>query len=161
MFLIDVSSSMGKLRSVHLQNPKGQTVIKEMTNLEWSLQFVKLKIQEMVFIIIHSLFTNLLIHRTDIQWSKDGSVWCSCLWLRRCLADFSNSLRILTLTIETSNVVNTENGGYDNVLEYIPIAQPSAATIAKVDALQVSPTSGDRMSPRLHLLQDLNKHNVI
>ena len=44
MFLVDVSPSMGKMRTVDL--PDGQTT--EMTNLQWALQFVKLKIQEMV-----------------------------------------------------------------------------------------------------------------
>jgi ATP-dependent DNA helicase 2 subunit 2 len=44
MFLIDVSSSMGNMRIVEL--PGGTTI--EMTHLEWALQFVKLKVQEMV-----------------------------------------------------------------------------------------------------------------
>jgi hypothetical protein len=48
MFLVDVSSSMGKMRTVELQNSDGTLLSKEMTNLEWALQFVKLKIQEMV-----------------------------------------------------------------------------------------------------------------
>jgi len=39
---------MGKMRTVELQTSQGQSLLKEMTNLEWSLQFVKLKIQEMV-----------------------------------------------------------------------------------------------------------------
>ncbi len=63
------------------------------------------------------------------------------------------SLHILNLTTETKNIVNTANGGYDNVLEYIPIAQPNAATIAKVDALQASSTSGDRTNLLLHSFQ--------
>lgn len=48
MFLVDVSSSMGKMREIEVSRPNGETDIIEMTNLEWSLQFVKLKIQEMV-----------------------------------------------------------------------------------------------------------------
>jgi ATP-dependent DNA helicase 2 subunit 2 len=57
--------------------------------------------------------------------------------------------------LETKNIINAENGGYENVLEYIPIAQPNAGTIAKIDALQPSATSGDRMvsSIRLYSLQ--------
>jgi ATP-dependent DNA helicase 2 subunit 2 len=47
MFLIDISPSMGRLRTVKLAG-EDQTI--EMSNLEWSLQFVKLKIQEMVTI---------------------------------------------------------------------------------------------------------------
>ncbi|KII86366.1 hypothetical protein PLICRDRAFT_700428 [Plicaturopsis crispa FD-325 SS-3] len=45
MFLVDTSPSMGKLRTVEL--PDGRT--REMTNLEWGLQFIKLKIQEMIY----------------------------------------------------------------------------------------------------------------
>lgn len=69
MFLIDVSPSMGTLRSVELPpTPNGEQRTTEMTNLEWALQFVKLKIQEMVHRINIDLF--LSIHgNTDIQWS--------------------------------------------------------------------------------------------
>ena len=48
MFLIDNSPSMGQTREVELPLANGETQTIEMTNLEWSLQFVKLKIQEMV-----------------------------------------------------------------------------------------------------------------
>jgi ATP-dependent DNA helicase 2 subunit 2 len=58
MFLIDVSPSMGATRSVELPpTPSGEERTKKMTNLEWALQFVKLKIQEMVH---HS--RNLIFH---------------------------------------------------------------------------------------------------
>ncbi|KAG1821540.1 uncharacterized protein BJ212DRAFT_1477418 [Suillus subaureus] len=50
MFLIDVSPSMGATRSVELPPmPNEEQCITEMTNLEWALQFIKLKIQEMIF----------------------------------------------------------------------------------------------------------------
>ncbi|EIN13322.1 ku80-like protein [Punctularia strigosozonata HHB-11173 SS5] len=50
MFLVDISPSMGKLREVELPpGPKGERRTTEVTNLEWGLQFVKLKIQEMIF----------------------------------------------------------------------------------------------------------------
>lgn len=39
---------MGKMRSVELKNSEGMTVHSEISNLDWALQFVKLKIQEMV-----------------------------------------------------------------------------------------------------------------
>lgn len=45
MFLVDISPSMRKVRTVDLP---GEDRSIEMTNLEWALQFVKLKIQEMV-----------------------------------------------------------------------------------------------------------------
>ena len=48
MFLIDVSSSMGNTREIEVEKPDGETEILETTNLEWSLQFVKLKVQELV-----------------------------------------------------------------------------------------------------------------
>ncbi|KAI0825397.1 hypothetical protein BC628DRAFT_1374932 [Trametes gibbosa] len=50
MFLIDTSPSMGKTRQVSISGTDGkdsQTI--EMTNLEWSLQYVMLKVQEMIF----------------------------------------------------------------------------------------------------------------
>ena len=57
------------------------------------------------------------------------------------------SLHFLQLKspLETKNIINAENGGYENVLEYIPIAQANASTLAKIDALQPSAISGDRM----------------
>jgi ATP-dependent DNA helicase 2 subunit 2 len=48
MFLIDVSPSMGKMREVELPLPNGEVQVVEMTNIEWALQYVKLKVQEMV-----------------------------------------------------------------------------------------------------------------
>lgn len=48
MFLIDVSPTMGKMREVETPLPNGETQVVEMSNLEWSIQFVKMKIQEMV-----------------------------------------------------------------------------------------------------------------
>ena len=49
MFLVDVAPSMGKLRPLQMAGMRpGKTKTVEMTNLEWSLQYVMLKIQEMV-----------------------------------------------------------------------------------------------------------------
>jgi len=49
MFLVDISPSMGATRTVELPpGPGGEERSAEMTNLEWALQFVKFKIQEMV-----------------------------------------------------------------------------------------------------------------
>lgn len=49
MFLIDTSPSMSKVRTVDLPpDANGEERTTEMTNLQWALQFVKLKIQEMV-----------------------------------------------------------------------------------------------------------------
>ena len=49
MFLVDTSPSMGKTREVEIPGTNGgDPEVIEMTNLEWSLQYVMLKIQEMV-----------------------------------------------------------------------------------------------------------------
>ncbi|KAK7064784.1 SPOC domain-like protein [Favolaschia claudopus] len=46
MFVVDIGPSMAKLRT---HDPEGNELLQEMTNLQWGLQFVKLKIQEMIF----------------------------------------------------------------------------------------------------------------
>ena len=48
MFVIDVSSSMGNLRTIELAGSDGTVRVTEMTNLEWSLQYVMYKVQDMV-----------------------------------------------------------------------------------------------------------------
>ncbi|CDO74809.1 hypothetical protein BN946_scf185001.g57 [Trametes cinnabarina] len=110
MFLVDISPSMGKMRQVSLPaKPGAEPEIIEMTNLEWALQYVMLKIQEMIF----------NGRKTD----KCGV--------------------ILFGSEETNNIINEENGGYEHVSEYIPIAQPNASTLAKLQALEPSTVSGD------------------
>ena len=47
MFVLDLSPSMAKTRTVEVPSDNGIVTI-EMTNLDWGLQYVKLKIQEMV-----------------------------------------------------------------------------------------------------------------
>ena len=84
MFLVDLSPSMGASRIVELPDgPEGETRSVEMTKLEWSLQFVKMKIQEMV--CPSCSFESPSIHVTpavlDIQRAKDGSVWRYYVWL--------------------------------------------------------------------------------
>ena len=63
MFLVDVSLSMGKRRTVELQTSEGQSLSKEMSNLEWALQFVKLKIQEMVSMVSLLHYTSSPTHQ--------------------------------------------------------------------------------------------------
>lgn len=77
-------------------------------------------------------------------------MWCYSFRLR----GYSPSKRLYFLTkyrTETRNVVNDENGDYENVIEYIPIAQPNAATITKIDALAPSTVFGDRMANSYNL----------
>ncbi|KAK0208010.1 SPOC domain-like protein [Desarmillaria ectypa] len=104
LFLVDISKSMGKTRIIELpEGPNGEERTAEITNLQWGLQYVKLKIQEM----------------TD-----------------QCGV-------IVFGSEDTDNIVNQNNGGYENVSEYIYIAQPNAATLAKLDRLEPSETTGD------------------
>ncbi|RDX51486.1 SPOC domain-like protein [Lentinus brumalis] len=101
---------MGKTREVQIPGTTGgdpETI--EMTNLEWSLQYVMLKIQEMIF----------NGRKTD----KCGV--------------------IVFGSEETKNLIHAEHGGYDNVNEYIPIAQPNAGTLAKLAALEPSTVYGE------------------
>ncbi|PCH33115.1 SPOC domain-like protein [Wolfiporia cocos MD-104 SS10] len=108
MFLVDVSPSMGKMREV--PSADGDTI--EMTNLEWSLQFVKLKIQEMIVQIYNG-------RKTD-----------------QCGV-------ILFGSEDTANIINEQNGGYENVSEYISIGHPNAETLSKLMDLEASTVSGD------------------
>ncbi|RDB29054.1 ATP-dependent DNA helicase II subunit 2 [Hypsizygus marmoreus] len=110
MFLIDTSPSMGTVRTVDLPpGPNGEAQTAEMTNLEWALQFVKLKIQEMIF---------------------NGRKTDQC--------------GVIVFGSEnTDNIINEKNGGYENVSEYIPVGQPNARTLAKIDALEPSSVCGD------------------
>jgi ATP-dependent DNA helicase 2 subunit 2 len=49
MFVVDVSPSMGTMRTVFLEPAEdGTERTKEVTHLQWSLQYVMLKVQEMV-----------------------------------------------------------------------------------------------------------------
>ncbi|KAI6153115.1 SPOC domain-like protein [Pisolithus tinctorius] len=50
VFLVDLSPSMGATRTVEqAPGPDGESRNVEMSNLEWALQFVKLKTQEMIY----------------------------------------------------------------------------------------------------------------
>ena len=75
MFLVDVSPSMGNTREVEVPQPNGEVHLIEMTNLEWALQFVKLKVQEMVmyYLLLTTGFMNAL---PDLQRAQNGPVWC-------------------------------------------------------------------------------------
>ncbi|KAF5361629.1 hypothetical protein D9758_007384 [Tetrapyrgos nigripes] len=110
MFVVDVSKSMGEPRTIHLPpDPNGEQSTKTITNLEWALQYVKLKIQGLIY---------------DARKTDKCGV-------------------IIFGAEETRNIVNSKHGGYDNVVEYIPIATPNAGTIAKLDKLKPSTVYGD------------------
>jgi ATP-dependent DNA helicase 2 subunit 2 len=48
MFVIDISPSMGTVTTVDVLQPDGEVQQLEMTHLERAIQFVKLKIQDLV-----------------------------------------------------------------------------------------------------------------
>lgn len=77
MFIIDVSPSMGDLRLVQLPpGPDGEARSVEMTNLEWSLKYVKLKIQQMVCTSISNLLRAIEAQPIiDIRGPKNRSLW--------------------------------------------------------------------------------------
>ena len=65
---------------------------------------------------------------------------------------WNNSLPLLTtqhLLLGTDNLVNrrAQGQGYENVTEYLPIQHPTANTLAKMDELEPSDTTGDRKYP--------------
>ncbi|RPD59404.1 SPOC domain-like protein [Lentinus tigrinus ALCF2SS1-7] len=110
MFLVDTSPSMGKTREVELPGTNGRDPeVIEMTNLEWALQYVMLKIQEMIFNGRKTDKCGVIVFGSD----------------------------------ETKNVINEQHGGYENVVEYIPIAQPNAGTLAKLAKLVPSTVHGE------------------
>ncbi|PVF93424.1 SPOC domain-like protein [Serendipita vermifera] len=50
MFVVDVSRSMGKVREVEIPTEPGKPARRgQITNLEWALRFVMLKVQELIF----------------------------------------------------------------------------------------------------------------
>ncbi|KAJ7674432.1 SPOC like C-terminal domain-containing protein [Mycena rosella] len=124
MFVVDIGPTMAKLRT---HDPDGNELGEEITNLQWGLQFVKLKIQEMVGHSPQCHLTLFPSRPTDINGRKTDQ--CGVIVFG---AD------------KTRNILNKRmKGGYDRVLEYIPVAQPNAGTLAKLDALEPSDEAGD------------------
>lgn len=66
------------------------------------------------------------------------------LWYRRSVHSQAYCLVATKPAPDTNNIVNHQNGGYEHVTEYIPIGQPNAGTLAKLQALQPSTKVGDR-----------------
>lgn len=161
MFVVDVSPSMGRTREVELEDGMtGQTRVVEMTNLEWSLRYVKLKIQEMVRALHVRARLCLTAAYSDIQRTQDGPVRCHPLRHGRCVAAarmvLTSRRADTALPADTSNVLNAKHGGYDHVTEFIEIGQPSATTLAELSG--IAPTvvdedadafSADRKFPAL------------
>ena len=48
------------------------------------------------------------------------------------------------MRIETLNIVNRKDGGYEHVYEFIAIGTPNAATIAKISSIRPAEEIGDR-----------------
>lgn len=78
MFLVDTSPPMGTLKTVELPGLNGETISKAMSHLEYVLRFAKLKIQEMVYYLIHEMarHINHVTTFSDLQRPQDRSVWC-------------------------------------------------------------------------------------
>lgn len=146
MFLVDVSPSMATTRTLDLApGPNGEPRTKQVTYLQWSLQFAMLKIQEMVCpkSLCHS---HPIEHPVDLQRSKDRSVWCHSLRDRGYVLQVKRiQVFICNACKETNNIVNRKDGGYDHVTEFIRIAQPNADTLAKLATLEASNVAGDRL----------------
>lgn len=53
---------------------------------------------------------------------------------------------LLNVPVDTNNIINAENEGYEHVTEYITIGQPNHTTLAKLAALEPSTVVGDRAS---------------
>ncbi|KAJ7171774.1 SPOC domain-like protein [Mycena crocata] len=122
MFVIDIGPSMAKLRT---HDPEGNELIEEITNLQWGLQFVKLKIQEMIFNGRKTDKCGVVVFGSD----------------------------------KTRNILNKRmKEGYERVEEYIPIAQPNAATLAKLDALQPSDEAGDPLDALIVAIETQDDH---
>jgi hypothetical protein len=84
MFVLDVSPSMGQTRDVELPGddetmPRTTT----MSNLQWALQYVMYKIQEMVSLLDSFFRTRNAYEVADFLWQKDGSMWGHALWYSR------------------------------------------------------------------------------
>ncbi|KAF8708422.1 SPOC domain-like protein, partial [Rhizoctonia solani] len=129
MFVVDVSPSMGTMRTVFLEPAEdGTERTKEVTHLEWSLQYVMLKVQEM----IHNG------RKTD-----------------QCGV-------ILFGTEETNNVVEDAHPGegYTNIVEYIPIAHPTPATLSKIAAISPSTHFGDPINGIIVAIQTQSEYLV-
>ncbi|KAG8679457.1 ATP-dependent DNA helicase II subunit 2, partial [Ceratobasidium sp. 395] len=127
IFVVDVSPSMGTMRTVFLEPGKdGEERTKEVTHLQWALQYVMLKVQEM----IHNG------RKTD-----------------QCGV-------ILFGTEDTNNIVEDEHPGegYANIVEYIPIAHPTPATLSKIAAIAPSTHFGDPINGIIVAIQTQSEY---
>lgn len=146
MFLVDLSPSMGTTRNVELPpDANGDQHTAEITNLEYGLQFVKLKIQEMVSEAAWEVSYTWAELRDKIyngrKTDQCGVIVFGSEGMHTRLVYHGQLFIPLS---ETDNIVNEKNGGYEHVSEYIPIGQPNAGTLAKLDALEPSSVAGDR-----------------
>ncbi|KAF9652062.1 SPOC domain-like protein, partial [Thelephora ganbajun] len=115
VFVVDLSPSMAKTRTVKVPSEDG-TLTVEMASLEWGLQYVKVKIQEMT-------------RQTDHPHPISSQIY--------------NGRKTDQCGVVTQNILNERGDGYEHVYEYIPIAQPNSNTIAKLNALRATDMCGD------------------
>ena len=55
-----------------------------------------------------------------------------------------SGLRSFIVVLDTDNLINERDGGYEHVTTLIPIGQPNAGTLAKLSELEPSMEIGDR-----------------
>ncbi|KIY45729.1 SPOC domain-like protein [Fistulina hepatica ATCC 64428] len=105
MFVVDITPAMNKMPTVELpEGPRGERRTREISHLEYGLQYVKTSIQEMIYNGRKTDQCGVIIFGTE----------------------------------DTHNTVNSSDGGYENVTEYISIGTPNAGTLAKLDKLKPS-----------------------
>ncbi|KAJ7652019.1 SPOC like C-terminal domain-containing protein [Mycena polygramma] len=113
------------MANLRTHDPEGNELEQEMTNLQWGLQFVKLKVQEMIFNGRKTDKCGVIVFGAD----------------------------------RTRNILNKRmKGGYERVLDYIPIAQPNAGTLAKLDALEPSDEAGDPLDAVIVAIETQDDH---
>ena len=143
---------MAKTRTVGVPSSDGIVTI-EMTNLEWGLQYVKLKIQEMVRRSSLGLTTNRPDSFSPQVYNGRKTDQCGVVVFGTpgtlCYSYYYVFWIISPHDSETQNILNERGDGYDHVYDYIPIAQPNSNTIAKLDALRATDVCGDRTFRRV------------
>lgn len=149
MFIVDVSPSMGDTRTVELTpGPNGEKRTIEMSNLQWALKYVKIKVQQMVRSLL--VYSRILLRPdalrlkifTGRKTDKIGVILVGTEGTRMNPSYSPSPPNVLS--IGTNNLVSDQHGGYDHVTEYLPIHQPNARTLHKIDGIKPSSEIGDR-----------------
>lgn len=92
MFIVDVSPSMANKKIIDLPpGPDGQPRTREVTRLEWILEFVMYKVQEMVhFFSCHYFIFHVKRVILDLSREKNRPMWRNFVWHRRSLVSLDS-----------------------------------------------------------------------